>query len=55
MLIENLSLRGRPTSGICDTTTSLEPVEGQYTTYTNVMWKLEASIAHTQRMDFVVK
>lgn len=54
-LIENLILRGGPTSMTCETTNSLEPILVQYSTYTSVMCKLEASSAHTLRMDFTVK
>ena len=40
---------------ICDSTTSLARNVVQYTIYTSVMWKLEASSAQTLRMDFTVK
>ncbi len=37
------------------TQTSLEPIAVCYATYTSVMWKLEASSAHTLIKDFSVK
>lgn len=40
----NLSL---PMGMICDITTIFQPIMVQYSTYISVMWKLEASSAHT--------
>ena len=48
-------LTSGPKSMICDITTSLEPSLIKYLTSTSVMWKIEASSAHTLRMDFKVK
>ena len=55
VLSENLSLRSAPTSVICDTTTTSEPVVVQYSTFTSVMLKLEAFSSQTLRMNFTVK
>ena len=55
MLTENLSLRCKPVSMICEITTRLEPVLVQCATYTSVMWKTEAFSAQTLRMNFTVK
>lgn len=49
----NLSLRYAPTSMICDIATTFEANYGPVcNSHTNMLWKLEAFIAQTLRMDF---